>query len=379
MMKFPFNRAFVAGDEFEYMGKVAQVGALTGNGEFTFRCQALLEKELGAAKAFLTPSCTQALEMAALLIGIGPGDEVIVPSYTFISTASAFVLRGAKPVFADVRPDTLNLDEAKLEALITPKTKAVVPVHYNGVGCEMEAISAFAKRFGIQVIEDNAHGLFSNHRGKPLGTFGALAAQSFDGNKNFTCGQGGCLLVNDASLVERAEMIREYGTNRALNFRKKLGHYSWVDIGSNFILSELSAAFLCGQLERRWKIQDARRKIWEGYFTGLREWAFENEVKLPFTPEGAEQSYHIFYLMMPSQKTALELSDHMKSKGIACLPHYWPLHLSEMGRSFGGKEGDCPVSEEISGKLLRLPLNNSLTDGQQAEVISALREFRLKK
>jgi dTDP-4-amino-4,6-dideoxygalactose transaminase len=316
------------------------------------------------------------LEMAALLLGIKPGDEVIVPSFTFVSTANAFALRGARPVFADVRPDTLNLDEGVLEKLITPRTRAIVPVHYAGVGCEMEAICEIANRHGVAIVEDNAHGLFGRYRGQALGTFGAMAAQSFHETKNFTCGEGGALLINDPAYIERAEIIREKGTDRSRFFRGQVDKYSWVDIGSSYLMSDLLAAFLYGQLEQWEVVQARRRRIWEYYDAALADWAEEQRVRRPMVPGRCRQAYHLYYLLTPSLDYRQSLIEHLRSRGVLSVFHYLPLHLSEMGRRFGGRPGACPVTEEVSDRLLRLPFFNGLSETDQEYVVESVCAFR---
>lgn len=370
--RIPFNRPCLVGNEPLYMAQAVQQGHISGDGYFSKRCHELLERELGVRKALLTTSCTHALEMAALLLDIRPGDEVIVPSFTFVSTVNAFVLRGARPIFIDVRPDTLNLDEAKLEPLLTPRTKAIVPVHYAGVGCEMDAILEVARRHGVAVVEDNAHGLFGKYKGRYLGTFGCLATQSFHETKNFTCGEGGALLINDPQYAERAEILREKGTNRSRFFRGQVDKYTWVDIGSSYLPSDILAAFLYAQLEAREEIQAKRRRLWHYYYDHLREWADEHGVRLPIVPPHCEQSYHMFYLLMPSLEQRQALITHLKSCGILSVFHYLPLHLSDMGRRFGYKEGDCPVTEEVSDRLVRLPFFNDLSPQDQASVVRAI-------
>ncbi len=370
-----FNRPYVSGKEFEYMQEAAASGHLSGDGQFTKRCHALLEAATGTARAFLTTSCTHALEMAALLTDVGPGDEVIVPSFTFVSSVNAFVLRGAKPVFVDIRPDTLNLDERLLESAITERTKVIVPVHYAGVGCEMDAIIELANRHNIVVVEDNAHGLFGKYRGQPLGTFGALATQSFHETKNFTCGEGGALLVNDPALIERAEILREKGTNRSRFFRGMVDKYTWVDIGSSWLPSELLAAYLYAQLEQREDIQARRARIWHYYQEHLSDWACQHGVRLPIVPAHCEQPYHMYYLLLPSLNVRQALIAHLKAHGILAVFHYLPLHLSDMGMKFGGRPGDCPVTEDISDRLLRLPFYNAMTEAELAAVVEAVRSF----
>jgi dTDP-4-amino-4,6-dideoxygalactose transaminase len=348
---------------------------ISGDGLFTRKCHALLEQELGVPKVLLTTSCTHALEMAALLLDIQPGDEVIVPSFSFVSNVNAFVLRGATPVFIDIRPDTLNLDETQLERLITSRTKAIMLVHYAGVSCEMDTILKTAALNGIAVVEDNAHGLFGKYKGKNLGTFGSLATQSFHETKNVSCGEGGALLINDAKYFERAEIIREKGTDRSRFFRGQVDKYTWVDIGSSYLPSDILAAFLYAQLEARHTIQSRRKRIWEYYHEHIKDWASEYGVRLPFVPAYCDQPYHMFYLLLPSLEERQRLIAHLNSRQINSVFHYLPLHLSRMGRQFGGKEGDCPVTEDVSNRLLRLPFHSSLTESDQAEVVTAMREF----
>jgi dTDP-4-amino-4,6-dideoxygalactose transaminase len=371
----PFNRPSFEGREHEYLEAAIASGHISGDGTFTRRCHKYLETELGVAKALLTTSCTHALEMTALLLDIKEGDEVILPSFTFVSTANAFVLRGAKPVFVDIRPDTLNFDERQLEELITDRTRAAVPVHYAGVGCEMDAILKVAESSGVAVVEDNAHGLFGTYRGKQLGTFGCMAAQSFHETKNFTCGEGGALLINDKRFVERAEIIREKGTNRSRFFRGLVDKYTWTDIGSSYLPSDLLAAVLLAQFEARTAIQESRRKVWQRYRVGLDDWAHQIGAGLPFVPADREQPYHMFYLLMPSLEARQGLMARLKSKGILSVFHYLPLHLSEMGRTFGGRPGQCPVTEEVSDRLVRLPFYNRLSESDQDLVLETIRGF----
>jgi dTDP-4-amino-4,6-dideoxygalactose transaminase len=374
-LRIPFNRPAIVGRELEYIADSVRSGQISGDGGYSKRTHALLETTLGTPKALLTTSCTHALEMAALLLDIAPGDEVIVPSFTFVSTVNAFVLRGAVPVFADVREDTLNLDEAQLERLITPRTRAVVVVHYAGVGCEMDAIMAIAARHGLPVVEDNAHGLFGRYRGKALGTFGALATQSFHETKNFTCGEGGALLINDAALIERAEIIREKGTNRSRFFRGMVDKYTWVDLGSSYLLSDVLAAYLYAQLECRDRVQAHRAAVWDRYAHALAGWAATVGARMPVVPAHCEQTFHMFYLLMPSLETRTAFMAHLRARGILSVFHYLPLHLSDKGRAFGGQPGDCPVTEQVSDRLVRLPLYNDLTPDDQARVIEAITAF----
>jgi len=373
--RIPFNRPCFEGNEQAYIAQAIANGHISGDGLFTRKCHAFLEQALGTPKVMLTTSCTHALEMAALLLEIQPRDEVIVPSFTFVSTVNAFVLRGARPVFIDIRPDTLNLDEHQLERRITPRLKAIVPVHYAGVGCEMDTIMEIAGRHDVAVVEDNAHGLFGKYKGKYLGTFGCLATQSFHETKNFTCGEGGALLINDPQYVERAEILREKGTNRSRFFRGQVDKYTWVDIGSSYLPSDILAAFLYAQLEARDRVQAKRRQLWEYYCEHLRDWAHDRHVRLPVVPESCEQPYHMFYMLMNSLEERQRLIAHLKARGILSVFHYLPLHLSVMGERFGGKRGDCPVTEDISDRLLRLPFYNDLSEADLASVVAAVQEF----
>jgi dTDP-4-amino-4,6-dideoxygalactose transaminase len=374
--RVPFNRPGVVGTELGYMSSSVGQRSIGGDGPFTRACRGLLEECLGVPRVLLTTSCTDALEMSALLLDLQPGDEVIMPSFTFVSTANAFALRGARPVFADVRPDTLNMNESGIEALITARTKAIVPVHYAGVGCDMEAIGAIAREHGLTIVEDNAHGLFGRFRGRPLGTFGSLATLSFHETKNFTCGEGGALLVNDPQLIGRAEILRDKGTNRARFYRGEVDKYSWVDVGSSFLPSDLLAAFLYAQLEAREDVQGRRRAIWNRYAEWLGPWAAAHAVQLPTVPADCEQAYHMFYLILPTAASRDAFIDHLKAAGILSVFHYVPLHLSEMGRRFGGREGDCPITEDRSARLVRLPFYNDLSDEDQQVVVDAVQAFR---
>jgi dTDP-4-amino-4,6-dideoxygalactose transaminase len=303
---------------------------------------------------------------------------VIVPSFTFVSTVNAFVLRGAIPRFIDVREDTLNLDETLIEKLISPKTRAIVPVHYAGIGCEMDVILKIAKANNLAVVEDNAHGLFGKYKGKLLGTFGSMATQSFHETKNFTCGEGGALIINDPELIERAEVVREKGTNRSRFFRGMVDKYSWVDVGSSYLPSEILAAFLFAQLEARTQIQARRQEIWQFYDYRLKEWASSNGVRQPVVPPYCDQSYHMYYLLLPSFNARQRFIEHLKKESILSVYHYLPLNISTMGQKFGGKVGDCPVTEDISDRLVRLPFFNTLTDEEQAKVVKTIMQFNFQ-
>ncbi len=376
--RIPFNRPCLAGNEYKYIAEAIANGHASGDGPFTRKCHELLERELAVPRVLLTTSCTHALEMAALLLDCGPEDEVILPSFTFVSTANAFALRGTRLVFADIRPDTLNLDESRLESLITPRTKAIVVVHYAGVACEMDAILAIASRHGVRVVEDNAHGLFSRYKGTYTGKFGCLATQSFHETKNFTCGEGGALVINDAALLERALVIREKGTNRSRFFRGEVDKYTWVDLGSSYLPSDLLAAFLYAQLEARETIQEKRRQVWNRYQESLARWAESNDVRLPVIPPGCELSYHMFYMLQPSVGHRASLISQLKEQSILSVFHYTPLHLSEAGLKFAAGPSNCPVTEEVSERLLRLPFYNDLSESEQDQVTGAIEKSRFR-
>lgn len=376
-MTIDFNRPCKIGNAMQYIEQAISSGHISGDGVFTKKCHALLEKELGIPKVLLTTSGTHALEMTAILLDIKPRDEVIVPSFTFVSTVNAFVLRGAKPIFIDCRADTLNLDENKLESLITPSTKAIVPVHYAGVGCEMDRISEIAQSYSIPIVEDNAHGLFGKYKGKYLGTFGTFSAQSFHETKNFTSGEGGALLINDEKYIDDAEIIREKGTDRSRFFRGQVDKYGWVKCGSSYLPSDILAAFLFAQLEQWQLVQKKRQQIWEFYFQNLSKWAAENDVRLPVIPSHCEQSFHMFYLMLPNLEIRTRFITYLKSKEVQSVFHYLPLHLSLMGRNFGGKQGDCPITEKISDQLTRLPMYFDLANSQLEQIIDTITSFKI--
>ena len=375
MKMIPFNRPLVTGKEVAYIRECLAAGHIAGDGPFTKRCQQLLETLCGSRKALLTTSCTTALELAALLLDIRPGDEVIAPSFTFPSTVNAFILRGARPVFADVRPDTLNLDEAQVARLIGPRTRAIIPVHYAGVACEMDALAALVGQHRIALVEDNASGLFGTYRGRRLGTFGTLASLSFHETKNISCGEGGALLINDEALIERAEILREKGTDRSRFLQGLVDTYTWVDIGSSFLPSDMIAAFLCAQLESHQQIQSGRRRIWDTYRRELSGWADAKGVGLPFVPPHCQQSYHMFYLLMPEPALRDGFIAHLKSLGIQAVFHYQPLHRSAMGRRLC-PDARCPVSEDVSARLVRLPFYNGMLEEEQDRVIAGVRGFQ---
>jgi dTDP-4-amino-4,6-dideoxygalactose transaminase len=372
----PFNRPALVGTEKTYLQKAIDNGHISGDGPFTALCHRVLSEALNVQNVLLTTSCTHALEMTGLLLNIVPGDEVIVPSFTFVSTPNAYVLLGARPVFVDIRPDTLNIDESQIESKITCRTKAIVCVHYAGVGCEMSELMRIAGKAGVPIVEDNAHGLFGKYRGRFLGTFGSLATQSFHETKNISCGEGGALVINDSSLMERAEIIRDKGTNRKRFFRGQVDKYSWVDVGSSYLPSDLLAAFLYAQLEARGMIQSFRARCWNRYHDELRSWATQHGISTPFIPEHCEHPYHMYYLVMPAAEIRTAFIRHMRRRGVLTVFHYLPLHISDMGKKFGGKPGDCPVTEAVSDRLVRLPLFNDMSDAEQDTVIDSVLQFR---
>ena len=374
--RIPFNRPTRARQDSAYVEQALARGHYSGDGPFTARCHAILEETLAAARVLLTTSCTHALEMAAFLARIEPGDEVIVPSFTFVSSVNAFVIRGARPVFADIRPDILGLDERQLASLVTPKTKAMVVVHYAGVACQMDVISKIAAERGIMVVEDNAHGLFGQFQRRPLGNFGALSTLSFHETKNLTCGEGGALVINDASLVGRAEILREKGTDRTRFKRGLVSKYEWIDVGSSYLPSEILAAMLQSQLEARETIQARRAAIWQRYERELAGWAAANGVTLPQVPADRDQSYHMFYVLMPTEAFRARVMAHLASRGILAVSHYLPLHSSPIGRRLGGAAFSCPVTDRMAAVLLRLPFYTQMTDPEQADVIATIQECR---
>jgi len=374
-MPIPFNKPYLTGRETACLERAFANLQFSGDGPFTHECARLIERVLECRRVLLTTSCTHALEMAALLLEIKPGDEIIAPSFTFVSTVNAFALRGARPVFIDVRPDTLNFDEKQFASLITPRTRAAVAMHYAGVGCELDAILEIAGKHGVEVIEDNAHGFSGGYRGRPLGTFGALGTLSFHETKNFSCGEGGALLVNRPDLAARAEIIREKGTNRSRFFRGEVDKYTWVDLGSSYVLGDILAAFLLAQLEQLENIQARRRAVWDYYHAALSPLAKQHGFGVPFVPAHCEQAYHMFYLVTRSLAERTALIQHLRTKAIHAVFHYVPLHLSEMGARFGGRPGQCPVTEDISERLVRLPFYNVLTRSEQDRVIDEVTAF----
>lgn len=368
----PFNRSPITGQELEYIREALENHNLTGDGPFTKRCEKHLEKQLGAERVLLTPSCTAALEMSALLADIGPGDEVIMPSYTFVSTANAFVLRGAKIVFVDVRPDTMNIDQSLIQDAITKRTKAIVPVHYAGVSCDMESILTVAKENGLLVIEDAAQGVQADYQGRPLGSIGEMGCLSFHATKNIVCGEGGALILRDPHFVERAEILREKGTDRSRFHRGEIDKYSWVDIGSSQLPSELQAAHLLAQLEAADEITQDRLNSWKTYYEGLRG---IEELQLPIIPQECSHNAHMFYVKLQSQEARDALMQFLKEQGVTAIFHYVPLHTSLAGQKYSRFHGEDRFTTGDSSRLLRLPLYFKLTGEEIRRTIQLVQRF----
>jgi dTDP-4-amino-4,6-dideoxygalactose transaminase len=356
MNRVPFNRPHVVGTELSYVAEAQANGHLSGDGPFTRKCHEWLERYAGGSKALLTHSCTAALEMAAILADLAPGDEVILPSYTFVSTANAFVLRGAVPVFVDLRPDTLNLDERMIEAAVTARTRAVVPVHYAGVGCDMHSILGIAERHDLLVIEDAAQGIMSTYRDRPLGTLGHLGAYSFHETKNIIAGEGGALIVNDRAMAARAEIIREKGTNRSQFFRGQVDKYTWVDVGSSYLPGEMVAAYLAAQLEQADAITSGRLTLWNRYHDAFEALEREGLLQRPVIPADCRHNAHMYYLLLRDLDERTAFIDYMTEHGIQCVFHYVPLHASPFGRHVGRADGTLPVTDDVANRLVRLPL-----------------------
>jgi dTDP-4-amino-4,6-dideoxygalactose transaminase len=371
-MSIPFNKPHTTGAELRYVQQAIEAGALAGDGAFTKRCHAWLERELRTKKALLTHSCTAALEMCALLLDFQPGDEIVMPSYTFVSTANAFVLRGAVPVFVDVRPDTLNIDERLVEAAITHKTKAICVVHYAGVACEMDAILEIASRHGIPVVEDDAQGCMARYRGRPLGGLGALGAISFHETKNIISGEGGALLINDARYAERAEILWQKGTNRQAYFRGEVDKYSWVDVGSSFLAGELTAAFLWAQMEDAAAITQARLDLWQRYYDAFEPHERAGLLRRPIVPTSRTHNAHMFYVLLPTLAARTAAIAALKQKGYASVFHYVPLHSAPAGRRFGRVSGPMTVTDHVADRLLRLPLWVGLPHDAVDDIVDTL-------
>lgn len=371
----PFNRPFIAGKELYNIAQAVTFGNLSGDGRFTQGCARLLEERFGIHKVLLTPSCTAALEMAALLCDLEPGDEVILPSYTFVSTANAFVRIGARPVFVDIRPDTLNLDETLVEAAVTSRTRVICPVHYAGVGCDMDRIAAIARRHNLDIVEDAAQGVNAHYKDRALGSIGRMGCFSFHETKNYICGEGGALCLNDPQLVERAEVIRDKGTNRRQFLRGQVDKYTWVDVGSSYVPSEICSAFLHAQLEMLDEISQRRRQIYQTYLDALSPLAAEGLIRLPTIPVDCRSNYHLFYIILPHAAARDELLQRFRSRNILAVFHYVPLHTSPKGRTFGYREGQLPITEDLSARLIRLPFYHDFTDEEQARVIAEVASF----
>jgi dTDP-4-amino-4,6-dideoxygalactose transaminase len=373
--RIPFNRPYIAGKELDYITDAIAGGKIAADGHYTKRCAGLLETRLQVGKVLMTPSCTAALEMAAMLCGLGPGDEVILPSYTFVSTANAIVRLGARPVFVDIRPDTLNIDEARILAAITPRTKAIFPVHYAGVSCEMHRILEIAARHDLLVVEDAAQGVYASYHGRPLGSIGHLAAYSFHETKNYVCGEGGALCVNAPRFAERAEIIREKGTNRSRFLRGMVDKYTWVDVGSSYVPSEISCAFLYAQLELLEPIARRRGEIYEFYRHHLAPLEASGFLRLPVIPAGCQSNYHMFYVLLRDLEARDALIAHLKRHEIQAVFHYVPLHTSPVGAKYGYRAGDLPLTEDLSSRLVRLPFYNAISEVEQMEVVTRIKEF----
>jgi len=371
----PFNKPFIVGKELYYISQSVLSGRSAGDGVFTKKCHELMEKKFRALKVLLTHSCTAALEMAAILCDIQPGDEVILPSFTFVSTANAFYLRGAKLAFIDIHPETLNLDETKIENAITEKTRVIVPVHYAGIACKMGHIMDIARQHNLIVVEDAAQGVNATYKGKYLGTIGDIGAYSFHETKNFTCGEGGAIVINNKALIERAEIIREKGTNRTKFFKGEIDKYTWVDIGSSYLPSDLLAAFLFAQLEKMDEINKQREKIFNYYYKTLSPLVKEEKLSLPHISTESQSNSHLFYIILRDENTRDSLMNHLKSNGILAVFHYLPLHLSAIGRSMGYFDGQLPVTESMSKRLIRLPFFYDLTVEEQDMIVDSINHF----
>ncbi len=377
--RIPFNKPFIVGKELYYVAQSILSGHAAGNGPFTKKCQTLMEEKFGARKILLTTSCSSALDMAAILCNIRPGDEVILPSFTFVSTANAFYMRGAKLVFVDIRSDTLNIDETKIAEAISDRTKVIVPVHYAGVSCEMEVIKDIAKQHDLIVVEDAAQAVNSKYKNRYLGTFGDLGTFSFHETKNFICGEGGAILINNDKYIERAEIVWEKGTNRTKFFRGEVDKYTWVDIGSSYVLSDILAAFLYAQLEKMEEINERRQKVFDRYYKGLMPLANDGLLRLPIISYDSQPNSHLFYVILRDRTTRDELMDHLKKEGMLAVFHFLPLHLSPIGRAMGYAEGRLPVTEALSDRLLRLPFYYDLASAEQTEVIESIKKFFTKR
>jgi dTDP-4-amino-4,6-dideoxygalactose transaminase len=373
MYKIPFNKAIYLPEAFKYVEDVVKSSLIAGDGKYTRLCSEWMEHRFKAKKVLMTTSCTAALEMAAILLDIQPDDEVIMPSYTFVSTANAFVLRGAKCVFVDIRPDTMNIDESKIEAAISSKTKAIVVVHYAGVGCEMDTIMSIANKYSIPVVEDAAQGVMADYKGNALGTIGTFGCYSFHETKNYTMGEGGALVINDEKYIERAEILREKGTNRSRFYRGEIDKYSWVDIGSSFLPSEFNVSYLYGQLQIADKINENRLETWNAYYESFRDFENDGKIILPRIPKECNHNAHMFYIKLKSIEERTQFINNMKEKGIGCVFHYVPLHSSEAGKRFGTFCGVDIYTSQESDKLVRLPMYYGMSDTDKDYIIESVK------
>ncbi|GAB4142529.1 dTDP-4-amino-4,6-dideoxygalactose transaminase [Thermopirellula anaerolimosa] len=371
----PFNKPFVAGKELFYIAQAVTMGNIAADGYFTKACSRILEERFGIKKVLMVPSGTAALELAAMLCDLQPGDEVIMPSYTFVSTASAFVRVGARPIFVDIRRDTLNIDESKIEAAITSRTRVIVPVHYAGVACEMDAIMDIARRHNLLVVEDAAQGVHAYYRGRALGSIGHLGCYSFHETKNYICGEGGALCINDERFIERAEILRDKGTNRQQFFRGEVDKYTWVDVGSSYVMAEILAAFLLGQLEHMDAITARRHEIYDFYRDGLKPRELAGHLRLPRIPPECRANYHLFFVLTKNGETRDALRRHLNREGILAVFHYVPLHTSPIGRRVGRSAAELPVTEDVAQRLLRLPMYHDITSDEQRSVIQAIEAY----
>lgn len=374
-MKIPFNKPFVAGKELYYIAQAVTLGNLGGDGHFTKTCSELLERTFNINRVLLTPSCTAALEMAAILCDLKPGDEVIMPSYTFVSTALAVVREGALPVFVDIRDDTLNIDERRIEDAVTPRTKAIFAVHYAGVGADMGEIMRIADKHGLLVVEDAAQGVNAFQNDKPLGTIGHLGCYSFHETKNYICGEGGALCINDERFLKRAEIIRDKGTNRQQFFRGEVDKYRWVDVGSSYVPSEICSAFLLGQLEVMDQIAARRQRVYLRYYEELKKLELTGIFRLPHVPKSCVSNYHMFYLLCSTSSARDDLLSQLNDAGVHAVFHYVPLHSSPMGQEYGYHDGQFPVTEGLSQRLLRLPLFYEISEQEQAHVVDVIKTW----
>jgi dTDP-4-amino-4,6-dideoxygalactose transaminase len=373
--RIPFNRPYIAGKELYYIAQAVTFGNISGDGVFTQGCSRIFEERFGIPKVLMTTSCTSSLEMAAMLCDLGPGDEVIMPSFTFVSTANAVARTGAKPVFVDIRPDTLNIDETKIADRLTPRTKVIMPVHYAGVGCEMNEIMSIAEAHGLRVVEDAAQGVNARYKGRFLGAIGHLGTYSFHETKNYVAGEGGALCINDTTFEERAEILRDKGTNRQRFFRGEVDKYTWVDTGSSYVPSEVVCAFLYAQLEEMESLTEVRRQIFGRYYEALRPLADRGLLSLPEVPEHCDTNFHIFYILLPDGETRDALMSHLREHSISAVFHYIPLHSTPMARRLGCNEVRLPVTESASKRLLRLPFYYELSQEDQLEVVDRVTQF----